>query len=377
MNIKGGLGVKNMNKYLSSIRLIFLYGIILVVNLTLQIQGAEYPPVNHGGADLTLSDGDFIWGVHTGIKRLTILENAVVKIMPYNGIADSARGMVALHAESVELWGTLTAEGSGYTGGGGGGGGGASVTWSYEHHWYSSSLGPYEGGHADYGDETSGFDGSSGSMNHYGGDITPGGFPGHGDGVYGGWQPLSGMRDGGYMAAGANGDMSDDDFTTMGCGGGGGQGGDGWIMFNPLMPILGEGLGGGGGGRGGGCIRIYATNSFIMGSEGMVDASDVMGGNADWCFGGNVSPPQEGLGGDIGGAGAGGGVLLQLESASSVNIQNGATIRTLGGGSMTENGGSAKIRFNTSGWINNGTITARRICINGGCGSSVIDWDSY
>jgi len=47
------------------------------------------------------------------------------------------------------------------------------------------------------------------------------------------------------------------------------------------------------------------------------------------------------------------------------------------GGSMTENRSSAKIEFNTSGWINNGTITARKICINGGYGSSVIDWDSF
>jgi hypothetical protein len=295
--------------------------------------------------------------------------------MPYDGVASGTRGMVEIHAQSIDIGGTLNAAGSGYTGGGGGGGGGASALVWIDHHPYYYFVGPSAGGVADYGEYHSVFQGFMGSMSGY--DNFPGGFPGWGDGVYGGWQ--SGVQDGGYAAPGINGDLSDDDYTTMGCGGGGGSGSDGWVEGSSILHL---GYGGGGGGRGGGCIRIHATGAFILRGDSLLDASGFMGGNAIVQTGGNASPPEQGLAGGVpavnGGKGAGGGILLQLKSAQSATIEQGATIRTLGGNSASANGGTVKIRFNLSGgWSNSGTIIATRICINGVCGSSIADWYAY
>lgn len=339
---------------------------------------ADYPPMNHGGANLNLVHGDCIWGLHTGIGTLTLAADAVIRVAPFDGASTSMRGMVELHAVAMDIAGTLDASGSGYTGGGGAPGGGFSHVCWIGHYAYPQWVGPYQGGTADYGDWlSSGFFGSI-----YGGMPDPGD-PGHGDGHYGG-DSYGGIADGGYMAPGVNGDFSTDDATTMGSGGGGGLASAGWLEEQSGSPcgIVHGGVGGGGGGRGGGTIRLFVLSSFFLRNKAVLDASGLMGGNTTGGEGGDVSPPQQGLpggpAGTSGGRGAGGGILLQLQNASQVQIEAGSILRSVGGNFYGANGGTIKLRFNPDGeWSNSATLLAPRICTASECWSRIADWFSY
>lgn len=364
-------------------------GVFLGVVLLTAASGpaVDYPPADHGGAGLTLGDGDRIWGVHTAIRRLLITTGSTVVVSPYDGIATGPRGLAELHARDIDIAGVLTARGSGFTGGGGGGGGGA---WM-EYRGHICYEFPGRGGRAAYGNL---FDG------HAGGYVPPGGSlyfwtPGDGatgDGPCGGTTISEVGRPGGYMAPESNGDGSNDDSTTMGSGGGGGRGwwGEGSTNANPSpgegYVTCGLGAGGGAGGRGGGTLRLFAADTFILRAGAILDASGEFGGDAPtsgtatYGNGGDVNPPGNGWNGALfpnGGPGAGGGVLLQLSGAANAVLEAGSAVVTQGGDPAAANGGTVKIRFNPAGTHENqALVTAGRIMVNPPS-ASVGDWQPY
>lgn len=343
--------------------------------------GANYPPQDHGGANLTLLNNDTIWGIHTNIGTFTVSSGAIVKISPYNGVSSTGTGIAEIHANSIIINGILDASGSGYTGGGGGGGGGGAF--------FSNAAGGAPG-LADY----PGFSGYSGANagESAGGN---GGNGSRGDGSFSGISgvgggggeidigedyfqyPTSGTPGtiGGYAAPSTNGDISTDSTVYMGSGGGG-AGGGGGCSVGPGGGY--PGGGGGGGGRGGGIIRLYPGSIFTMTSSGFIKANGVYGGNAQPTasggggYGGSVSPPQSGLegsgngygaNGSNGGVGAGGGIFLNLITVSQTSIQSGATIQSFGGDSSISNGGTVKVFYyiDSTDPTTNIDITAGRV----------------
>ncbi len=80
-----------------------------------QAFAAQYlDDTDHGGANWTLSNGDVIAGNHTNIAIFTIPAGATVTVSAYTG---AAYGTVQITANSVDIQGTLSADGKGYTGG--------------------------------------------------------------------------------------------------------------------------------------------------------------------------------------------------------------------------------------------------------------------
>mgnify|MGYP006278224287 CR=1 FL=1 len=348
----------------------FFSGSFLIVNcflfllLSLTATGVEHPPADHAGGDLILSHDDVIWGVHTNIGAFSIpgtteASTDTVRVAAYDGITTSGRGMVEIHAKVIDIEGILDATGSGYTGGAGGGGGGPGYI----------VIGSYPGapgGVAVYGAGL--FDGEDGD---YGMGYMPqpgnGGDGGQADGPYGGagaegavyggyWDAEP--EDGGYLAPESNGDNTTDDSTCMGSGGGGAGGYFGAVDGET------KGAGGDAGGSGGGVIRLIPEEQITLHSTCKILADGSLGGpgepsGADGGQGGDVFPFADETTGHNGGAGAGGGILLdvRLTSASEVLIESGATISSAGGrealgGAMiknrslsSENGGTIKILY--------------------------------
>ena len=221
---------------------------LLLANLC---QAADYPPADHGGSDLVLTDGDVIWGEHRNVgcfvvrgdlipttgypffRPTTVTVRRYVPDIPWSGRLD-------VYADDIVISGTLTAEGAGYTGGGGEGGLGA-----------SGSLPAYTGAN-----------GANGNPRYYGysGSET---WPNKGDGPFGGTphntsQPI---RNGGYNSLNANTDTTTDTSVLIGSGGAGGyptlplNNPPGLCLFEPV-----GGNGGRGGGPGGGAIRLLAVD---------------------------------------------------------------------------------------------------------------------
>src|SRR5690606_34904716 len=58
---------------------------------------------------------------------------------------------------------------------------------------------------------------------------------------------------------------------------------------------------------------------------------------------GDVEPPEEGTGYTEGGAGAGGGIVIDASTAEVVNIASGAALESLGGRGQVSNGGTVKV----------------------------------
>lgn len=92
---------------------------------------------DHGGADWTLSANTNIAGIHTNIGTFRIESGVVATVQPWDG---TNNGTVEIHADTIDVFGTLSANGSGFgrgqgpgaasgnflgTGGCGEGGGGA------------------------------------------------------------------------------------------------------------------------------------------------------------------------------------------------------------------------------------------------------------
>ncbi len=306
--------------------------------LELEIDTTQFHlPKDHQGADLILADGDVIWGMHSNIGRFEIPEGATVTVAPYDGFPQSEKGRVDIGAQSIEIAGTLTASGSGYSGGGGGAGCTYIINGIF-------SI-PSYGGTAAYLQVVNG-----GTDAHF---SNPGD-GGNGDGEFAGQgstdEAHNGM-DGGYNAPEGTGEILRDESVQMGSGGGGGAGG---VRGIRRVGIWHPGDGGGGGGNGGGAIVLRASEELQITYTAQIEANGWFGGNAykpynyvTNIYGGNAVPPEEGLAGDVsdsrGGRGAGGGILINAESAQTVTIESGASITSLGGGGQKSNGGIVKL----------------------------------
>lgn len=121
---------------------------------------------------------------------------------------------------------------------------------------------------------------------------------GAGEGPFGG---AAGV-DGGYLTGAGQGDSSTDASGVKGSGGGGG----------PAAP----------GGAGGGLIRLFATAALRVPTGGVILA--------------HGGPEEE----TAAGHGAGGGIVLHCDGPYGLDIDG--EVRTLGGGTLTANGGTLK-----------------------------------
>ncbi len=370
--------------------------------------GAEYPSADHGGANLTLADGDVIWGVHTGIGNLTIPAGVVVKVEPYDGsnrsdqMSNTQTGTVRIEAESVNIEGVLTADSAGYSGAGGAGGSAPYVAGCtrgeggpgrYQYSLFNSLL---AGGD---GTMCCGFNlmtcGGSCCGGFYcgGGSLMWGGSPREADGFDFGYSkaaPGEWWRAcGGYMSGygvGMNSDTTTDEKIIMGSGGAGSHGGFGGGAEQA------RGDGGASGGNGGGSIALVARLSLSLGPAARISAEGDMGR-------GRVPPPTTGCRGadgaatyppdpalvidmadwtNSGGAGAGGGILLQCKTLDGFDLQPGATISNLGGGGLVQNGGTVKLFYIQNQPSTIGvTIQTGRLFLRGGVAAASSSWQAY
>lgn len=328
--------------------------------------GAEFPPVDHGGADLTLSEGDVIWGVHTGIGVFTVPASNTVFVRPFR-TNEPGSGFVEVNADTIIVAGTIDATGAGHEGGSGGGGRGA-----------SSGFGPPTGcgGSGPQGAPGLVFrDGNAGSENSGG----SGAGPWSGTGFI----PITfNGADGGYLAPGANGDTSTDVSIFMGSGAAGGIGGGGG---GGLVCIFGSGGGGGGaGGAGGGAIGLVAGQRLVL-DGGRLLTRGTTGGNggAGEAFagglGGNTLPESGGNGGPggrgsaeivpgstgrTGGAGAGGGILIKCLAQDGLTL-DGASIDARGARDQISNGGTVKVFSSPQNLPLNASVSGGRILMPG------------
>jgi len=333
---------------------------------------------------------DAVWGDHW-FETVTLDASTTVRVQGWGavdgvteGIAatdaavtDPADGWLGLHANTIEVAGTLTASGRGY-GGGAGGGGGVSGRAALRGH----------GGEAGLGGDGAGSSGGSGS----GGGGSPGGLGGTGDtnggdgnldGGGSGSTTCSGSdgRDGGDGASsdvgdvggtassgsagsggagefgpgGADGVVGCDNWTGGGGGGygGGGSGGTQWGSDD-----AGGGGGGGAGGEGGGSSADGGAGAGPYGGTagGGNSSAGSAGGYAASASNGDSSTDRTcalgsgGGGGGTGyqetgggGGGAGGGAIL-LTATESLTVASGARILANGaagaGGGRDDGGGS-------------------------------------
>jgi len=344
-----------------------LFATLLAFGIPALCYCAEYPPQDHGGANVFLQDGDVIWGEHTNVGVFSVANGARVIIRPYDGDTPSQPyGQLAVEAHVVIVAGNLDAAGSGYTGAGGGGGGAGS--WP--------GLGG-TGGAARY---IARFAGST-SLSGYGGaDGCPGSLSGcgfstgggagrDGDGPFAGvyeyhfnedrleWERASG----GYAAKEANGDTSIDDSLLIGSGACSGAGGFG--LREDAGPGT-AGYGGASGGSGGGKIRLHARDLLEIRDGSVITADGTMGRprnpavpatgpGAHGSPGADAWPPDPNVVINMtdwlvtGGAGAGGGILLRCDTPGGLELAPTARISSLGGGAsrLTVNGGTVKLFY--------------------------------
>ncbi len=342
---------------------VFALFLLLFISFPYDIYGiSEFPPQSHAGNDLTLEDGDIIWGVHSQIGTLFISEGSRAYIKSFDGVSTST-GMVEITADHMIIEGALIADGAGYSGGSGGGGGaGTTQTFTFPFPTFQTGM-----------------SGQPGTVPYEKEDIQGmGRIGGTGDGPGGG---LGGYRpgnlsdedalDGSYISP--NHDKLGQDLKTwMGSGGGGGGGGEGLVGYNE--GALGGG-GGGAGGRGGGAIRLFATGSFKLGEAARVTASGQRGGNGkprgyyiNGCDGGNVEPEEEGEpsyngyynGGGYGGSGSGGSILIHISGEEPLlDLNKNARVVSLGGGGNLSNGGGVIMRGIDSSLISPEMIVAQ------------------
>lgn len=289
----------------------------------------ELPPQDHGGASLTLTDGDVIWGEHTGIGSFLVGADSTVRVKPFDGEPGGSLGSLVIRARDIEVLGTIDATGAGYTGGSGGGGGGYGFGTPSSNGGFSS--GRPAGGVRYGGSEHRGETGQPGRL--VGGRYVNGrgGRGGRGDG------PGSGSN-GQYIAPPGAMQL----LVWMGSGADGENGTEG-ISTETLRTGL-NGSGGAAGGSGGGAISLYATDSLTIGPAAAIVANGTPGRGV-LTFPPR-SPHSEGWTVDDQDApvlptrlGAGGGILLHCLNAQP-QIQSGATIETLGGGTQVGNGGT-------------------------------------
>lgn len=336
---------------------------------------------NHFGEAWIIDSDIIISGVHKNIGLFHITSGAVARI---TSKAAGGLGYLDIYCTHAKIEGTLSSELSGFGGGGGGGGGAGGSS--------GISAGSVGSGGDGIGGGAAGLDGSPPAGDTGG----SGGAGGSGGGSYGGSGGTGGSAgspgvtgsSGGYMISGGQGDTTTDSSAVAGSGGGGAGGSGGGSGSSSSAG--GGGAGGGSGGAGGGYIRIFALGGIEVSGEIIadgavgvwgypgVDASAISTGSgglgADaFSFEDILAAQEEGLGsspsggsgynggssggsGARGGPGAGGGVVLYAQGPQGISITG--TVRSLGGGLQTVNGGTIK-RFFISG-KSSGSVSAGR-----------------
>jgi hypothetical protein len=257
---------------------------------------------DHGGQDWIITTNTTIAGNHYNIRLFKIASGVMVTVQPYDG---TNYGFVEIHAENIEILGSLIADNAGYRSGEGTGAGGS----------VSGSATGGTGGSA-YGDtDTQRVEMGSGggSSTRYSGGIWVGGGGGGGYGGTGG--------------AGAN--ALSGSGAERGATAGGGRGGGRILLFANSLIVSGilsadgqpgaDGpylTGGGGGGSGGG-ILVCAGEVTILGS---IRARGGKGGRAYHLLS---------EGGPCGSGGGGGGGRVKifanlLDCRGSIDVSGGA-----------------------------------------------------
>ncbi|HQL63903.1 MAG TPA: hypothetical protein PLQ35_16625 [bacterium] len=367
------------------------------------LYASNFAPHDWEGSDLTLQNGDVIWGLHKNVGTLKIPKEAVVGVLEYATTVPGS-GYLDIQARAIILDGKIDAKGKGFPGGGGGGGGGGAVVAREDYVRGQGGIGGrgktdvqigMDGGQGKHGEDEPGGTGGSGGqgLGNFGG---IGGAGGLGKGDKAGGDGAKG-NDGGYDSPGANTDTSTDTSIRMGCGGGGGGGGAGggtekfdWYDWETPQ-WMGAGGGGGGGasgGTGGGYVRLIVSSLLLFrgeidtsgtlgltganGTNGSVSGNNSYGGNGG--NGANVGPEGEGKGGTGGesaedarrggtggdsGAGSGGGVVLACDDRTGMILLG--TIHATGGGDLLTNGGTVKILYPTGEIVNTAEINAGRV----------------
>jgi hypothetical protein len=321
----------------------------------------DYPPADHGGADLLLSDGDRIWGAHTNVGRFVVPEGAKVDVHRYYP-AVAASGCLDVDAREIEIAGKLNAEGAGYTGGGGGSG---RPAFGYQPQYDGKEGKAGKPRYTEYNSEGS-------LWPHAWGDGPAGG-------ITSSWNPS--IRNGGYDDIDVNTDMTTDTSVLMGSGGAGGYG-DASVNTLPVLcfPRPRGGTGGNGGGPGGGAVRLVASERlaisgtvYTVGATGGAGRAGVPGYAAilqtecvyhgsDGGDGGTGDVVNNGRGNA--GSGAGGGVLLLCLAKEGLEISGEVDTRSSEWRSQglptdgVRNGGTLKIMYSgdapTSGTLLSG-----------------------
>jgi hypothetical protein len=270
-------------------RLFYHAALILIVigGMPARVPGAEFPPEDHGGADLVLGDGDVIWGRHSHVGTFRTTAGTTATVRAFSSfVVDS--GNVRIEAQNIELQGVLSAEGAGYPGGTGGEG------------TAPPNCAPFTTCIGEPGDLG-----------------TPGAGP-------------AGGTIGGYVTVGTNGDVSKSDSVVIGSGGQGGQGGAGFCLLG-----CGFGERGGEGGNGGGSIELIAAEHFSATASAVLQANGTRGGYYEGYAGRNPDTAAK--------PGAGGGILIELGRGASAEFQAGVTLESRGGDGSLLNGGTAKV----------------------------------
>lgn len=328
---------------------------------------AEFPPADHGGADLILADGDVIWGDHINVGTFQIPAGATVVVKSYDG-ADADTGRAEILAFNFDIDGTLSALGAGYTGGGGGGANlgtaGSGSFPGFDGTVYGQSILPC---------------GSSSMVSSLAGSGGDGAGPGGQPGGEGGKlqtnftctgqtvsSPPEAGEHGRYGAgAGPNNDTTTDESLMMGSGGSG------------AGATISPGVGGGAGGNGGGIIRLVPGNALHLGATGVISANGAWGNLRSGADGGDALPIVETYPGpdpelaQIGGAGSGGGICIDIRGLTTpddATFDSGARITSLGaqGGPDATSGGTIKLLCATApATLGNATLEAGRIAAPG------------
>jgi len=359
-------------------RALILPTILLGLFSTNLSHAADFPPQDHQGADLILQDGDMIWGVHENVGRFEVPTSATVYVAPYDGFTTSARGGVEIRAEDIIINGFLSAQGAGYSGGGGGGTGGLARFQTTPGASVLRAVGDAgKGGSGSY--DLNSLQGRDGEVyaefRSFSGTVfSLGGNGAEGDGPFGGITTPNRYftfgQSGGYAGFQENEDKSTDESTLMGSGASG-LAGDGRTDSRSDGRIY----GGAAGGNGGGFIRLIAAQELQISSIGSIRADGGLGN-----YGDSIHIQNDGIDGVDGGdafppviidketpdlivmdidfsadppeiraPGAGGGILIKLESGGTGTIASGSTIASMGGLDIMDdeshNGGTIKIFF--------------------------------
>lgn len=216
--------------------------------------------LNNGKCDWTPSNGSSISGRYYNVGTFTITSGYTVNITAYNG---STGGKLEIHADTVNIAGTLNGDAKGYLGGAGGAAGGS-----------AGSQGKGLSNNTIYGGSYGSSGGSGGAGSTYGG--TTGGTGGTSQGnTYG-----------------------TSDGTDIDMGGGGGGGGGRATTACCSIPDATSGN------AGGGSVYFYTTNNIT--ASGNITVNGGTGGNGGYVVDGSGT-----AGGGGGGSGAaGGGILL-------------------------------------------------------------------